>query len=71
MTVLKEQDTTITLKKQCHMCSKEFTIEVPTNGYFAWCSGERIQKAMSDVPPEERELLISGICGKCFDKMFK
>ena len=29
------------------------------------------QSAMPNVPADERELLISGICGPCFDAMFR
>ena len=31
---------------------------------------ELIQNAFPYLTPDERELIISRICGKCFDKMF-
>ena len=33
-------------------------------------SGKLIQNFFPKLTPGEREILISGICGKCFDKMF-
>ena len=36
-----------------------------------WEDGELIQDAMPYLSAGERELLISGVCGKCFDKMFE
>jgi len=31
-----------------------------------WINGKLIQHAMPDVPKEEREMLLSGICGACW-----
>ncbi len=38
--------------------------------YKAWENGKVIQDAMPYLTPGEREVLISGTCGSCFDKMF-
>ena len=48
--------------------------------YSLWCDsgglslhgrrGELIQNAMPYLSPDEREILISGICGRCFDEMY-
>ena len=35
-----------------------------------WQNGSLIQDAMPYLSADERELLISGTCGTCFDKMF-
>jgi len=35
-----------------------------------WKNGELIQNVMPYLNEDERELLISGTCGKCFDKIF-
>jgi hypothetical protein len=47
---------------------KEFTVR--TEHYAAWISGTVIQAAMPEIPEDERELLISGMCGTCFDALF-
>lgn len=55
----------------CNMCKTTKVIVVPKDGYKRWISGECIQNAMPSVKAEDRELLISGICGKCFDSLFE
>lgn len=54
----------------CIRCGKLYQFEVPNEGYKRWLEGELIQKALPMLTPDQRELMISGICGKCFDKMF-
>ena len=36
----------------------------------SWRNGEYIQDCMPYLAMDERELLMSGICGECFDGMF-
>lgn len=55
---------------RCIMCKTDFMLDVPQEGYRAWRSGEKIQKALPTLTPDQRELLLSGICGECFDKIF-
>lgn len=54
----------------CPFCGKEYTVEVPEDGYEKWQAGEFIQNAMPNVSPEVREALISGICENCWINMF-
>ena len=60
----------IEVEVQCVMCKKTHIVKVPKDGYRKWLNGALIQNAMPEVPPAERELLISNICGTCFDQMF-
>ena len=60
----------MTLDRECSDCGRVKQIEVPDAGYIAWQKGTLIQHAMPEVSKEDRELLISGICGTCFDKLF-
>lgn len=55
---------------QCPFCGKEYSVEVPEEGYNKWVAGELIQRAMPDVSPEVREALISGICENCWANTF-
>lgn len=55
----------------CMQCKKDFKLEVKEEDYTKWKSGTYIQHAFPYLSAGERELLISGICGDCFDKMFK
>ena len=43
---------------------------VENDDYQSWQNGKLIQDAMPYLTISQRELLISGICGTCFDKMF-
>jgi hypothetical protein len=55
---------------ECRVCHRDKSINVPIKGYLEWCSGELIQNAMPSLSFAGREMLISRICGECWDKMF-
>jgi len=55
----------------CNTCHTTKTFEVDEQAYCRWREGALIQHSFPDMMPDDRELLISGICGKCFDKMFE
>lgn len=60
----------IELKVKCQYCGKIHTITVVKNDYMKWYSGKLpIQSAMSYLSADERELLLSHVCGKCYDEM--
>lgn len=54
----------------CDVCKIEKPVHCTDEHYQRWRDGELIQRAMPDVPAGERELLVSGVCGECFDKLF-
>ena len=55
----------------CVRCKSKHTILVPTDGYKLWTSGQKhIQDALPGLSADERELLMSGICPICWDKLF-
>lgn len=54
----------------CIRCGELHEFKVPDKGYRRWLMGESIQKALPMLTPDQREIMLSGICGKCFDKMF-
>ncbi len=63
--------TTGVVEVKCIICKTKHTILVPTAGYTKWAKGQaKIQDAMPGLSADERELLMSGICGRCFDKAF-
>lgn len=62
-----EFDTEVT----CNVCKVAHIIRVPRAGYMSWLKGARIQDVMPNISADDRELLISGMCGKCFDKLFE
>ena len=54
----------------CLMCQDSYEITMQQADYGRWQGGEHIQIVAPYLSEDERELLISGICGKCFDKLF-
>lgn len=58
------------IQKQCMVCKENHIIEMTDKAYGLWRQGEHIQDIAPDLTIDERELLISGVCGKCFDEMF-
>lgn len=59
-----------TINKTCVICKKEHELKVNEADIISWQNGQHIQSVMPYLSASERELLISGVCGKCFDEMF-
>ena len=55
---------------RCIVCDDTFDIMVDPNDLNRWAEGELIQEALDYLNPDERELLLSGICGSCWDDLF-
>ena len=60
----------ITATVKCRSCKDSYAIEVREAHLVAWQSGMLIQNAMPYLTADERELLISQTCNKCFADMF-
>jgi len=60
----------IGIKCSCPLCGSEKVIIVRHVDYIDWMGGAHTQDAFPYVPAEEREMLISGICPDCYDRMF-
>jgi len=61
----------ITLANDCPFCGKYQEVEVRLEDYFRWNKGELVQNAFPYLTPNEREIIISGICPKCWDETFR
>ena len=61
----------ITLYTNCPFCGKRQYVTVEQKDYDRYVKGEHAQKAFPYLTPAEREIIISGICEECWDKMFK
>lgn len=59
-----------TLWATCNRCKDQVEMKVVQGDYEAWENGKLIQDAMPYLSADEREVLISGTCGPCFDKLF-
>ena len=67
-TLMGEQKTTI--RAICLRCGETTVIKANVSDVVAWQNGELIQDVLSYLNEDERELLISKTCGKCFDDIF-
>lgn len=62
---------TIMKEVVCRLCGTKHAVIAPAAGYLKWAKGQaKIQEALPSLTDDERELLVSGICGQCFDKLF-
>jgi hypothetical protein len=58
------------LARTCVVCGTARPVHCTEEQYQAWENGALIQQAMPDVPPAEREMLLSGICAECWKTTF-
>jgi hypothetical protein len=58
--------------KSCEHCGIVFTVYIDPNDFSDWLSGSGfIQDLMPYLCDGERELLLSGTCGSCFDEIME
>lgn len=59
------------ITRTCRMCSGIVTMEVDEEHYDNYQKGAAtIQECLPELTADEREIIISGICGTCFDQTF-
>lgn len=59
------------IKTTCPICKKVHYVEVNAVHFGLWVDENvPIQVAMPELSPEDREMLLSGICPECWDKMW-
>jgi hypothetical protein len=56
--------------KPCPRCGSSVTLKLSVEGAKAYNGGELIQVAFPTMPAADRERLVTGICGDCWDKLF-
>ena len=56
---------------QCPFCRRISTIKMTREGFDRWQSGVHVQDAFPSMSIDDRETLISGSCGKCFDTEYR
>jgi hypothetical protein len=62
---------TITKKFICRKCKKEIIIDGTEDQWATYKQGNIIiQRIFPEVSPDNREILQTGQCGECFDKLF-
>ncbi len=60
----------ITITTTCPFCGKSHGVKVSAADFWEWNDGALVQDAFPYLSADEREMLISGICPTCWDKMF-
>lgn len=60
----------MTIQTRCPHCEEEHTVRCTEEGYEAWQKGALIENAMPELSAADREMLITGYCGRCWDKLF-
>ena len=56
--------------RTCQFCQVDHVVMADQMDVANWENGALIQDALPYLSADDRELLISGTCGACFDKMF-
>lgn len=68
---MRENKKEVTVVTVCPMCGHANEVAVNEEDYFAWSfDGVLAQDAFPYLSADEREMLISGICPKCWNKLF-
>ena len=53
--------------RTCVECRRRLLFSCSVAGFLEWRKGKCIQDALPELTTEQREILISGLCGTCFD----
>lgn len=61
----------VVIDRHCLLCGRPSSVEVPAHQYEEYQRGSKVQHAFPDIPADQREVIISGVHPRCFDKAFK
>ena len=61
----------ITVSGECYNCKKVVAVLMAWGAFLDWRRGKFIQDVAPELTLDEREFLMTRICGKCFDERFK
>lgn len=61
----------VRIERKCICCGQNKVVEMDSMAYLRWMEGDiHIQDVAPELSEDDRELLISGVCGPCFGEMF-
>lgn len=61
----------VIIKVNCEICNEEHWFDMTQLQYKRWTKQkDLIQNIFPEMSVDEREILVSGICSSCYDKMF-
>jgi hypothetical protein len=55
----------------CRTCKRIHFVKLVESDYESWQKGELIQNAFPYLSTDDRELLQTQLCGKCFNNLFE
>ena len=62
----------VTLVQTCRLCKKDSSIELDAAKFKKWKAEDlKIQGAFPELTADQREQVMSGLHGPCFDKLFE
>lgn len=68
---MEDNDMHVTISVQCPMCGRENNVKMTLDQFNRWRNNdEYVQDIFPEKSSSEREVLVSGICSNCWDKMF-
>lgn len=70
LTAITDKPGKVTLTTTCPECKSKNEIEAVEDDVKAWLAGMKLQYAMPYLSPDQREMLISGICPTCWNALF-
>lgn len=56
--------------KPCPRCKGTAVLKLPVEGAKRYNQGELVQNAFPEMPAADRERLVTGYCGTCWDLLF-
>ena len=62
-----DQPDQVLVEAECIFCHKIVQFIAPLQGLKDWANGKVCQEALPELTADQREMLISGICGQCWD----
>ncbi len=54
---------------KCIQCKETHSFTILEENFDKWRNGELIQNCFTTLDEDDRELFISGMCGRCFDEL--
>lgn len=68
---LRLRDDVLVFEVECRSCTTYQNLYLTREALTRWAGGELIQRIWPGVPIGERELMLSGRCGECFDHLWE
>jgi hypothetical protein len=68
--IVEACEPTTVITKECPFCFKTNSVKVKLSELTHWHGGMLIQNAFKSLNADQREILQTGICPKCWDETF-